>query len=303
VAKVSVVIPTHNRQERLANAIRSVLEQTEKDFEVFVVDDGSADEAAAEVVRACRDARVSYIRLPVSRGPAAARNAGIARATAPYVAFLDDDDEWLPEKLEVQLAVLEQSEPSTGVVHTARITVDKIAGTSVTTRSPARFDPARGRSVITLSSVLMRRVCFERVGLFDEELFGNEDFDLWIRVGEVFEFQYVDQPLLKYFIYEDGISHHEGRKALSDVLDRKVHSLERLLAKHRRVFEADRRGHCLSYLMLADRYRRVDDVRNERRALRHAMRRWPLEPRIYWALMRSLLSRRGTANFVAGSSA
>jgi len=296
VAKVSVVIPTHNRPDRLAKAIQSVLDQTERDFELFVVDDGSHDQAAADVVRASGDPRVSYIRLPVARGPAAARNAGIAKTTAPYVAFLDDDDEWLPEKLAVQLAALERADPGVGLTYSARITVDRTVGTEVITRFPAAFDRASGLNVITLSSVLMKRRCLDAVGAFDEELFGTEDFDLWIRAAERFAFHYLDQPLVRYLIHDEGISHHERPQMLPNVGDRHARSLERLLTKHRQVLQTNRRRHCRSYLTLAAKYGRTGDVMNERRALLHSLRLWPLEPRVYWALIRaSLNGSLGTA--------
>src|SRR5262245_8493271 len=199
MAKVSVVIPTHNRPSRLANALRSVQGQTEQDFEVFVVDDGSPNDTAAEIVRACDDTRINYVRLPSPRGPGAARNAGIMRANAPYIAFLDDDDEWLPEKLQVQLAVLERSEPRLGGVYTARITVNEVLGKALTTRCQnEKFDPEK-RNDITTSSVVIKRACFDVVGLFDETLLAGQDFDMWIRVAEVFELRYVDRLLIKYF--------------------------------------------------------------------------------------------------------
>lgn len=282
MTKVSVVIPTHNRPERLANALRSVLAQTEKDFEVLVIDDGSSNDGAMRVVGACQDPRLIYLRLPVSQGAAAARNAGIARATAPYIAFLDDDDEWLPEKLEAQLEVIEQSGPSVGGVYTARITVDEVTGKTATTRCRGgKFDPWGIRNVITTSSVLMRRVCFDVVGLFDEELFSGHDADMWIRVGESFGLISLDQPLIKYFI------HHDHR--ISDDDASKIRAQEQLLIKHRRIYESDRRRHCRVYVSLGLRYRRLGDLTEARRALRYAMWLWPFEPRAYWAFIRSLL--------------
>ncbi len=256
------------------------------------MDDGSADDAAADVVRACDDPRATYIRLPVSRGPAAARNAGLANVRAPYVAFLDDDDEWLPQKLQIQLGRLEHAGPSIGVIYTARITVDQLSGAETITRFPSVFDRTNGVNIITTSSVLMRRRCFERIGVFDEELFVAEDFDLWIRVAASFGFHYVDKALVKYFVHTDGISHHDSTSPWSsDVRQRNARSLERLLAKHRELFDTNRRGHGRSYLALARKYRQAGDVINERRALRQSLRLWPFEPRIYSPLIRASLSR------------
>jgi glycosyltransferase involved in cell wall biosynthesis len=283
--KVSVVIPTHNRPARLSTAIRSVVNQTEADFEAFVVDDGSPDDAAADVVRAFGDARLRYVRLPVSRGPGAARNAGVTRASAPYVAFLDDDDEWLPEKLAVQLAVLEGSSERVGGVYSARITVDEVAGTTVTTRCKQKqFDIYSGENVITTSAIVVRRAGFDAVGLFDETLFSGQDFDMWIRLGQAFDLMYIDQPLVRYFI-------HPGYRVTDDEA-RKARAQEVFFVKHRQVFEKNPRGHCLLYVALGMRYLRLGDKARGRRALRKALRLWPLEPRVYSALAHLFIGRK-----------
>jgi glycosyltransferase involved in cell wall biosynthesis len=286
--KVSVVIPTYNRPVRLSNAIRSVISQTEPDFEVFVVDDGCSDEVAGEVVRAFGDPRLHYVRLPVSRGPSAARNAGVTRASAPYVAFLDDDDEWLREKLAVQLAVLDRSSERVAGVYSARITVDENIGTSIATCYQKQFDIYSGENVITTSSIVVRRAGFDVVGLFDETLFSGQDYDMWIRLGQVFDLVCVDQPLIRYFI-------HKGYRITDDDA-RKANSQEILLAKHRRVFEKNRRGYCLLYVALAMRHLRSGDKTRGRRALREAMRLSPWEPRIYSALVRAFIRRNASGS-------
>lgn len=102
---VSVVIPTYNRADLIGRAIRSVLAQTWTDWELVVVDDCSQD-ATADVVRSFADPRIRLIRHERNRGESGGRNTGIAEARGPYVAFLDSDDEWLPAKLEKQLAAL-----------------------------------------------------------------------------------------------------------------------------------------------------------------------------------------------------
>jgi glycosyltransferase involved in cell wall biosynthesis len=282
MAKVSVILPTYNRPERLSNALRSVLTQTEQDFEVFVIDDGSPSEAAAvDVVRAYGDPRLQCIRLAGNRGAAAARNAGLIRAHASFIAFLDDDDDWLPAKLEVQLAFLQQRGPRVGGVHTAWITVDETAGTRVTTRCiDRRFDPTRGINDITTSAVLMRRECFDAVGLFDEELPASHDFDMWIRVSEAFDLLYLDHPLVRYYL-------HPGHRITDDDA-RKVVAAERMLVKHRRLFEANRHRHCLEYVSLGARYTRLGDAAAARKALRRAGQLWPFEPRVYWGWLRLL---------------
>jgi glycosyltransferase involved in cell wall biosynthesis len=291
--KVSIVIPTFNRPERLRQALLSVVRQTVGDFEVFVVDDGSRDGTALNVVEAFEDTRLHCIRLPISRGPGAARNAGLARASAPYIAFLDDDDEWLPEKLEVQLGILETCAETVGGVYSARITVDEVAATTAVTRfAQKKFDIDKGNIAITTSSILLRRESLDAVGLFDETLFSGQDFDMWIRLAQVCDLVYVDRPLIKYFI------HHGYR--ITDDDARKAEAQELLFKKHRRLFEANRRAFCLMYVGLGLRYRRLGDGARGRRALYKALRLWPLEPRVYWAFIRPVV-RRNDYSRPAGS--
>src|SRR3989338_8677774 len=102
MVKVSVIIPTHNRPELLKRAVKSVLNQTYKDLEVIVVDDG-LEKRADETVNSFNDSRLKYIQHPEEKGGSAARNTGIKNSSGEFIAFLDDDDEWLPEKLEIQI--------------------------------------------------------------------------------------------------------------------------------------------------------------------------------------------------------
>src|SRR5207237_7043535 len=115
--KVSVIIPTHNRSGFLRLAVLSVLKQTFPDFELVIVDDASGDDTPA-VVKRFEDPRIRYIRHERNLRIAAARNTGISNSTGEYVAFLDDDDEWLPSKLQKQVSALDHSASTVGAVYT-----------------------------------------------------------------------------------------------------------------------------------------------------------------------------------------
>jgi glycosyltransferase involved in cell wall biosynthesis len=279
--RTSVVMPTHNRPELLGTAIASVLRQTDQDFEVVVVDDGSPDDRTERLVRGSRDARLHYIRLPAQRGVAAARNAGLSAARGSYIAFLDDDDEWLPEKLRMQTGVLAQCGREVGGVYTARLTIDSVTGSVSVTRSAGSFfDPARSHNLITTSSLLVRRACLDLAGPFDEQLEVGEDYDMWIRIGLAFRFEYLDVVLVKYYQRDRS---REASKA--------ARALERLLAKHRDLFATDRRVFSGRYLSLGLLYWRAGDLSNARRALMTAIRLWPIGPRSYLGLARTLRQR------------
>ena len=203
--RVSVVIPTYNRAETVARAIRSALSQTLQGLEVIVVDDGSTDDTVDVVARF--GAAVRYVKQ-ANRGVAAARNRGVEMAWSDYVAFLDSDDEWLPEKLERQMALLEQ-DPSLGFVYSEAHVVDGAArrvGIKPETRHAETLEELlRGNFVPTLT-VVARRERVLAAGGFDTTLSGPEDYDLWMRLAARHPFRDIAEPLALYHQSDGGLS-------------------------------------------------------------------------------------------------
>jgi glycosyltransferase involved in cell wall biosynthesis len=209
VPQVSVVIPTRDRAQLLPRAVASVLAQSFQDFELIIVDDASAD-GSEQLARGFRDARVRYLRHPSRRGGAAARNSGIARARGEYVAFLDDDDEWLPEKLERQIALMRKSSPVVAACYTGRLVVAKDSGAirgQLSAHRSGRLYPAilAENLIGGTSSVLARRGCLQRVGGFDGTLPSFQDYDLWIRLAREFEFESIADALVRYTVHEHQV--------------------------------------------------------------------------------------------------
>lgn len=190
--RVSVVIPTHDRQVLVMRAVQSALAQTLADLEVIVVVDGP-DEATAAALRQLSDPRLRVEVLPVNQGASAARNRGAALARAPWVALLDDDDQWLPQKLALQLATAEASPSASPIVATRFIA--RYAGREFVwpRRRPApgeplcqyilsQSSPFYGEGVLLTSALLVRRELIELVP-FDLELRRLQDMDWLVRVG------------------------------------------------------------------------------------------------------------------------
>ena len=188
---VSVVIATYNGASRIPAAIESVRSQTYPSWEVVVVIDGPTDNTA-EVVRAFKDERISVVALTVNQGPAAARNAGIAEARGEFIAFLDDDDAWLPDKLSSQVALL-SAEADLGLVHGGVVDVmeDGRRLVRMPPRDAASFRANLLRDCIALSTVVVRRSALERTGGFEPSLRAFEDWDLWVRILRVYPSAYV----------------------------------------------------------------------------------------------------------------
>jgi glycosyltransferase involved in cell wall biosynthesis len=187
VPTVSAVIPTYNRLPLLLAAVESVRAQTFGDWELIVADDGSTD-GSAEAVEALRDPRIRVLRLPRTGYAAVARNAGVRAARGEWVAFLDSDDVWLPQKLEVQLgAVREAGAPWS---YTGLALVDG-RGSPVpfrTARAPALSGHIlrallADEAAATMSTLMVSRVLLDQVGGFDETLRMRADFDLVLRLA------------------------------------------------------------------------------------------------------------------------
>lgn len=188
--KISVVIPTLNRGALLREAILSVINQTYKVYEIIVVDDGSKENITEAICDL--DAPLKLIRHETNRGHSAARNTGIKEASGELIAFLDSDDLWLPNKLEIQLPYFENCE-RTGLVGGGYEYIDAKGNVvNLPNLPPEKVkyeDLAIGLFAFSGSSpvALCKRDVFDKVGFFDENLLLLEDWDMWIRISESFE--------------------------------------------------------------------------------------------------------------------
>lgn len=223
---VSVIIPTFNRECWIAHAVDSVLAQTFPDYELLVVDDGSTDGTLA---RLKDDGRAFHLlSLPHNQGVSAARNWGIQNSDSRWVAFLDSDDRWLPQKLEKQL-LHHQAHPSSKVIFTDEIWFRRGQRVNPGKRHQKQegwiFQPSLALCLMAPSTIMIDRQVFQQVGLFDEALPVCEDYDLWLRITARFPVFFVDEKLM---IRHGG--HDDQLSARSWGNDRyRVQSLEKIL--------------------------------------------------------------------------
>jgi len=197
---VSVIIPAHNRAPVIDRAIRSVLAQTFRDFELIVVDDASSD-TTAEVVSASSQQRTRLIRLASHVGAARARNAGIAESRGEWIAFLDSDDEWLPEKLDRQLTAIGRYGPTCDVVYSACYRQRNSESPEVRPKGELAEgnlldNLLRNKKGATASVYMVRRTALVRAKGFDERFPSANDIDLWLRLASMScQFAAVQEPL------------------------------------------------------------------------------------------------------------
>ena len=287
--KVSVIIPTQNRAEFLRAAIQSVLKQTFQDFEIIVVDDASEDHTSAVMQAFGDDSRIQYIRHEVKKGQGITRNDGIGRALGEYIALLDDDDEWLPEKLGKQVRLLDNSPLKVGLVYTGLYRIDASSRRLLYTFYPDNrgdvFEAlCRTNCIGTCSSVLIRRVCLDKIGLFDEKLASKADYDLWLRIAKEFHVEYIREPLVFYIAHDNTISTN---------YESQIQGSEAQLGKYGSLFARDNRSNSDRYFGLGIHYCLSGNRQKGREALLEAIKLNPFAVRPYFYLCLVLL---GTDN-------
>ena len=197
MAKVSIILPTHNRGHVIPDAIRSVLEQTHRDFELLIVDDASDDDTQ-EKVQAFDDTRIQYHRVPRG-GVSRARNFALERVAGDYVAFIDSDDLYLPRKLEAQVAFLEAN-PQVMVAYSPYVEVHRGKETFHSCRQKGQrvfLEMFKG-SFVNVNSILVRREAAAAVGGFPEDFTTLEDFDFFLRLAEKYPFGFVEETSSVY---------------------------------------------------------------------------------------------------------
>ena len=206
---VSVVIPTYNRAMLLPRVIQSVLNQTFKDFELIIVDDSSIDNTQ-EVIKSFEDERIRYIRHEKNKGGSATRNTGIKVAQGEYIGLLDDDDEWLPEKIEKQVNKFKSLSDEFGVVYSGFSYVSeekgKIVSNIIPTLRGRLYKSLLKRCIVGSPTPLIKRSCFQKVGFFDETLPSCQDWDMWIRISKCYGFDFVPDVLAKHYVHGAQVS-------------------------------------------------------------------------------------------------
>jgi len=290
--KVSIIIPTYNRAYLLPRTIKSVLNQTFKDFELIIVDDGSLDNTR-EVVEEFqkKDQRVKYIWQENSGRPARPKNVGIKNAKGEYIAFLDSDDEWLPEKLEKQLSLFEYSKKkSLGLVSCNAFIISqggKILGEYHTSKVkfflPEFLEQSR---VLSNSGIILPKDIIKRVGFFDEKTGFAEDQDMWIRIAKAgYSFDFVAEPLFKYYIHPENFFKNLTGKDIIKIY-------EYILLKHLDIYKKYPKAYSIRLRNIGSMYVLNNDMQIARRYFIKAIQTAPLHLRNYMNLIISVFGSK-----------
>lgn len=230
---VSVVVTCYNYGKYVVGCLESLQNQTFSDFEVIIVNDGSTDNSEEQIHCFLQDNRFRYIKQKNS-GQASAKNRGIRESRGEFIAFLDADDLWLPGKLEKQINLFSKRE--VGVVYSGVAHIDT-KGIALSMDSPGKhLQPRRGKvakyliydNFVPFSSAIVRRVCFDSLGKFDESITMGIDWDLWLRFSTKYQFDFCEKI---YLLYRVG---HSGQMS-KNVLER-IQCADRIVAKFKKNF-------------------------------------------------------------------
>lgn len=210
---ISVIIPTYNRSfdKLISRAINSALSQTYGQIEVIIVDDNSPHSKfrmdIESKIHTINDERIIYVQHDSNMGVSKARNTGIKYARGKYIAFLDDDDEWMKDKIELQLGKMKDKD--VGLVYCDTITVYE---DDISNRKKIKSYKISGyvfNNLLTYNFIgstsfpLIRKRAIDECGMFDEEFQTCEDFDMWVRISKKYKVDFVDIPLVNYYVHND----------------------------------------------------------------------------------------------------
>ncbi len=284
---VSVIIPAYNRANVLDRAVTSVLNQNYQDFEIIVVDDASSDNTQ-EIVDGLNDKRIKYIRHDKNSGEAAARNTGIEAAAGKYIASQDSDDEWLPGKLERQVILLESSPREVGVAYTG---FWRVEGNAKVYFPPERIDRKEGDvhrellrgNFVGTPTTVVKKECFQKMGGFDERLRHLVDWEMWIRISQLYEFICINEPLVLSYSMADAVS--ANAFAL-------IEAHEYILEKHVEKFARDKSVLAGEQYWIGNLWCKIGNKKRGREYFKKAIRAMPLSPKYLGALALSFLSQK-----------
>ncbi len=282
--KVSVIIPVYNGEKYIKQTIKSVLNQTFQNFEIIIIDDGSTDNSRKEI-QSLDDLRIHYFYQSNKGCPAIPKNRGIRKAKGKYIAFLDQDDLFLPKKIENQLELIEKTGQKIDAVICNCFVYDEMNKQIIGKNWAKNFRiiPGKisqrlikGNFIVTSSEALIRKSFFKKNGFLDERLKIADDYDLWLRLAKDSHIKFISKPLVKWR-YRPGSLSSDSPKLVNDLvyLYKKILFCKDLTKKERKIAQKNyeiyliRKANCHlinGEFKIAERlYKSVDKKRRSRK--------------------------------------
>jgi len=289
---VSVIIPTYNRADILPRAINSILGQTYRDLDIIIIDDGSSEDIQS-ILQSIESGKITLIKHTENRGIAASRNAGIRASDSKYIALLDNDDEWLPEKLEKQIKLLNTAPAKTAISDTGFINIIKNKEYFVPAFEQRNKNGNIYRNIISKhfilpSTILIKRECFLSTGMLDENIPVFDDWDYFFRILKEYGIKSINEPLIRRHHHNDNVS---------SKIDIVLTGYSRLVEKHYTEISRDHRLLSICYLKLGHMSCFQGESKKGREYLAKSIRTNHLEWRSYIAYLLSLSGEKFYRSF------
>jgi len=285
--RISVIITTFNRANFLKKAIESVLNQTYLDFELLILDNNSTDNTE-EMVKSFNDERIRYIKhqpLNISQ----ARNLGVKEARGEHIGFLDDDDEWLGNKLESQLSVFEKGDSNLGLVYGGFVWIDS-QGREIKKHIPRLkgqilkdFLSQKDGLIGSASNPLLRKEVIEELGGYNEKVITGEDWELYLRLSEKYDIDFSPEILLR-------IRCHFGRR-LGDKLKGAANLEKMVLERYKDIFDQDPGLKSFYLQKIGGKLCRIGQGKEGREYIKQAIKNYPFNFLAYFQFLFSFLGQ------------
>lgn len=296
---VSAIITTYKRDADIVErALKSILNQTYDDIEIIIVDDSPETykkrHEVAERIQRYKEKGVIYIPHKINQGACAARNTGIKQAKGEYIAFLDDDDEWIKDKIEKQLEKFMSCSDDTALVYCGNIVVNDLKQEYIEAKTEFRkgyvFDELIKKNFIGSTSFpMIKTACLREVGGFDEDMPSAQDFDVWLKLASRYRIDYVNEPLVRYHI-------HDG-DCISKSPEKKIIALERINKKYASYLDLHKNAKWRRQMSLVFRYSEKGDYFAALKcwitsAILQPLEIWENFKYLYWAIDRAKFRRK-----------
>jgi glycosyltransferase involved in cell wall biosynthesis len=244
--EVSVIIPTFGRSHMIFTTIESVVKQTYSDLEILVVNDGECDREIRDIIDLFADNRIHYLRNHSKKGANGARNTGFKNAKGNFIAFLDDDDIWYPQKIEKQIIKFNKSSEDVGLIYSGFEIASSIESKLIKIKYPEKsgyvLKDILYANFIGSPTPLIKKKIFSTTGIYDENLESAQDWDLWIRIADKTYFEFVDEILARYIVHGDQISVD---------FNKKIRSMEYILRKFNTLYSNNKKAHANMHKKIA----------------------------------------------------
>lgn len=288
---VSVIIPVYNGERVLDRCIGSILEQTYDRWEIIIVNDGSRDRSKETIRKYLDCGAIKYYENETNMGIPYSRNKAIEKSQGKYISFIDQDDEWMPKKIEEQVKFFGSSSLRLGAVGTGVVLIDKNGkvqetkyGKDIPLQRKNRMAYILSKSAIITTSSMVRRDCFDEVGPLDTSRYGCDDLKIWMEIADKWPIKNINKPLAKKRVHDNNAS-----ESIRQYIDR-VRTQSELVSRFECLSEVASKSIAHKYYLLASKLFKTGRAKMSQKFVTKSIRLNPFYIKSYALLLACTIS-------------